>query len=180
MTQLGDLWLLGKHRLVCGDATKAEDVKALMDGQKAQMAFTDPPYNVNYGQTMKDALRGKDGYKNRAGSKPGRKILNDNLGDNFGGFLKAACQQIVDHCAGGIYICMSSSELDTLQEAFRSVNGHWSTFIIWAKNTFTMGRADYQRQYEPILYGWAEGTKRYLCEAVTLVSKDGLHWHLSA
>ena len=154
---------MGTHRLVCGDATKAEDVKALMDGQKAQMVFTDPPYNVNYGQTMKDTLRGKDGYKNRAGSKPGRTILNDNLGDNFGAFLKAACQQIVDHCAGGIYICMSSSELDTLQEAFRKVNGHWSTFIIWAKNTFTMGRADYQRQYEPILYGWAEGVKRYWC-----------------
>ena len=163
MSQSGDLWLLGEHRLLCGDSTSADDVKQMMDGQKAQMVFTDPPYNVNYGQTMKDTLRGKDGYKNRAGSKPGRKILNDNLGDNFGAFLKDACQQIVDHCTGAIYICMSSSELDTLQEAFRSVGGHWSTFIIWAKNTFTMGRADYQRQYEPILYGWPEGAKRYWC-----------------
>ncbi|MDH4201392.1 MAG: DNA modification methylase [Phycisphaerae bacterium] len=163
ISQSGDLWLLGSHRLLCGDSTNADDFKRLMDGHKAEMVFCDPPYNVNYGATMKDTLRGKDGHKNRAGSKPGRKILNDNLGDNFGAFLKAACQQIVDHCSGAIYICMSSSELDTLQEAFRSVGGHWSTFIIWAKNTFTMGRADYQRQYEPILYGWPEGAKRYWC-----------------
>ena len=58
---------------------------------------------------------------------------------------------------------MSSSELDTLQSAFRAAGGHWSTFIIWAKNTFTLGRSDYQRQYEPILYGWPEGASRYWC-----------------
>src|SRR5690606_41962597 len=58
---------------------------------------------------------------------------------------------------------MSSSELDPLQAAFRAVGGHWSTFIIWAKNTFTLGRADYQRQYEPILYGWPEGAQRHGC-----------------
>jgi DNA modification methylase len=60
---------------------------------------------------------------------------------------------------------MSSSELDTLQKAFREGGGHWSTFIIWAKNTFTLGRADYQRQYEPILYGWPEGNKHFWCGA---------------
>lgn len=58
---------------------------------------------------------------------------------------------------------MSSSELDTLQSAFRAAGGKWSTFIIWAKHTFTLGHADYQRQYEPILYGWREGAKRYWC-----------------
>ena len=58
---------------------------------------------------------------------------------------------------------MSSSELDTLQSAFRAAGGHWSTFVIWAKNTFTLGRADYQRQYEPILYGWPEGGERHWC-----------------
>jgi DNA modification methylase len=58
---------------------------------------------------------------------------------------------------------MSSSELDVLQAAFRAAGGHWSTFIIWAKNTFTLGRADYQRQYEPILYGWPEGAQRHWC-----------------
>ena len=60
---------------------------------------------------------------------------------------------------------MSSSELDVLQAAFRAAGGHWSTFIIWAKNTFTMGRADYQRQYEPILYGWPDGSQRHWCGA---------------
>ena len=66
---------------------------------------------------------------------------------------------------GAIYICMSSSELDTLQKAFREAGGKWSTFVIWAKNTFTLGRADYQRQYEPILYGWKDGADHYWCGA---------------
>ena len=66
-------------------------------------------------------------------------------------------------CDGAVYIAMSSSELDVLQAAFRAAGGKWSTFIIWAKHTFTLGRADYQRQYEPILYGWPEGTARHWC-----------------
>jgi DNA modification methylase len=72
---------------------------------------------------------------------------------------------MVEASQGAIYIAMSSSELDTLQAAFRKAGGKWSTFIIWAKNTFTLGRADYQRQYEPILYGWKEGGKHYWCGA---------------
>ena len=66
---------------------------------------------------------------------------------------------------GAVYICMSSSELDRLQKAFREAGGKWSTFVIWAKNTFTLGRSDYQRQYEPILYGWKDGTDHYWCGA---------------
>ena len=62
-----------------------------------------------------------------------------------------------------MYICMSWSELDTLQKAFREAGGKWSTFVIWAKNTFTLGRSDYQRQYEPILYGWKQGDDHYRC-----------------
>jgi len=62
---------------------------------------------------------------------------------------------------GDVYIAMSSSELHTLQKAFTECGGHWSTFIIWVKNTFTIGRANYQRQYEPILYGWFEGSSHY-------------------
>jgi DNA modification methylase len=69
---------------------------------------------------------------------------------------------------------MSSSELDTLQAAFRAAGGKWSTFIIWAKNTFTMGRADYQRQYEPILYGWKDGAQHYWCGA----RDQGDVWHI--
>ena len=154
----GDLWLLGRHRLLCGDATVVTDVEKLMDGKKADMVFTDPPYNVNYGATMKDSLRKKDGQKSA-----GRTIMNDNLGDNFKQFLTDACANIINFCKGAIYICMSSSELHTLYNSFVESGGKWSTFIIWAKNTFTLGRSDYQRQYEPILYGWPQGAKHYWC-----------------
>jgi DNA modification methylase len=93
------------------------------------------------------------------------KLANDNLGSEFEGFLRAACENMLAVTDGGAYICMSSGALDTLLKAFRAAGGHWSTFVIWAKNTFTLGRSDYQRQYEPILYRWAEGRKRYWCGA---------------
>jgi DNA modification methylase len=155
VSQLGDFWILGDHRLLCGDATRAADVGRLMGGELANMAFADPPYNVSYGNSAKDKMRGTD-----------RPILNDALGDAFGAFIRDACVNILRSTNGGIYVCMSSSELDVLQRAFREAGGRWSTFIIWAKNTFTIGRADYQRQYEPILYGWREGIQsRYWCGA---------------
>lgn len=149
----GDVWRLGPHRLVCGDATTAEAYARLFpDGERADMVFTDPPYNVNYANSAKDKLRGKH-----------RPILNDALGEGFYDFLYDALALIMAHTRGAIYVAMSSSELDTLQAAFRAAGGHWSTFIIWAKNTFTLGRSDYQRQYEPILYGWPEGATRHWC-----------------
>jgi DNA modification methylase len=120
----------------------------------ADMVVTDPPYNVNYANSAKDKIRGKN-----------RAILNDNLGDGFYDFLLAALTPTLAHCRGGIYVAMSSSELDVLQAAFRAAGGKWSTFIIWAKHTFTMGHADYQRQFEPILYGWREGATRHWCGA---------------
>ncbi len=125
-----------------------------MDGQLADMVFTDPPYNVDYANPEKDGKAKKD-----------RRIKNDNLGNEFHGFLLAAMTNMLTVCKGAIYVCMSSSELDTLQIAFRGAGGKWSTFLIWAKNTFTLGRADYQRQYEPILYGWKEGTDHFWCGA---------------
>jgi len=148
----GDVWLLGGHRLLCSDSTVAESYDRVLDGEPVDMVFTDPPYNVNYANSAKDKMRGKD-----------RAILNDNLGDGFYDFLLAALTPTIAHCRGGIYVAMSSSELDVLQAAFRAAGGKWSTFIIWAKNTFTLGRADYQRQYEPILYGWPEGAQRHWC-----------------
>jgi DNA modification methylase len=150
----GDLWVLGEHKVLCGDATKLDDYKRLLGDELVDMTFTDPPYNVNYANTAKDKMRGKN-----------RPIMNDNLGESFEQFLKDACANIVVYTKGAIYIAMSSSELDTLQSAFRASGGRWSTFIIWAKNTFTLGRADYQRQYEPILYGWKEGNDHYWCGA---------------
>jgi DNA modification methylase len=153
VSRLGDVWRLGPHRLVCGDATTAEAYARLFPGgEQADMVFTDPPYNVDYANSAKDKMRGKH-----------RPILNDALGDGFHDFLREALTLLIAHTQGAIYVAMSSSELDTLQAAFRAAGGKWSTFIIWAKNTFTLGRSDYQRQYEPILYGWPEGATRHWC-----------------
>jgi DNA modification methylase len=154
ITVPGDVWILGEHRLLCGDATQMADIEKVLDGGLVDMVWTDPPYGVNYGSSMKDTLRNKH-----------RKIANDNLGECFGPFLHDACINMLAVTKGALYICMSSSELHTLHRAFTEAGGHWSTFIIWAKNTFTMGRADYQRQYEPMLYGWKEGTDHYWCGA---------------
>ena len=154
ISRLGDIWICGQHRVLCGDATVLSDVEKLLAGELADMAFTDPPYNVNYANSAKDKLRGKD-----------RPILNDALGGDFGAFLYDACVNLLTVTKGAVYVCMSSSELDALQKAFRAAGGKWSTFVIWAKNTFTLGRADYQRQYEPILYGWKDGADHYWCGA---------------
>jgi DNA modification methylase len=150
----GDLWLLGPHRLLCGDATVISDLDRLMAGSKADLCFTDSPYNVDYAGGVGAENAGK-----------GRRILNDALGDGFERFLYDACTSIIAHTAGAIYMCMSSSELHTLQKAFVTAGGHWSTFIIWAKDRFTLGRSDYQRQFEPILYGWPDGAKHHWCGA---------------
>ncbi|SMG64739.1 prophage LambdaMc01, DNA methyltransferase [methanotrophic bacterial endosymbiont of Bathymodiolus sp.] len=150
----GDIWVMGNHRVLCGDSTSKQDLEKLMNGELADMAFTDPPYNVDYGNNAKDKMRSKD-----------RRIMNDNLGDDFYQFLKDALTNLLSVTKGACYIAMSSSELDTLQKAFRDAGGKWSTFIVWAKNTFTLGRSDYQRQYEPILYGWREGNDHFWCGA---------------
>ena len=154
ITRPGDVWICGNHRVICGDSTDASTYDALMAGEIADMVFTDPPYNVDYANTAKDKMRGTD-----------RPILNDNLGAGFHDFLLAALTPTLAHCRGGIYVAMSSSELDVLQSAFRTAGGKWSTFIIWAKHTFTLGHADYQRQFEPILYGWPSDGTRHWCGA---------------
>ncbi|WP_223618917.1 site-specific DNA-methyltransferase [Lysobacter sp. ESA13C] len=172
VSRRGDIWICGNHKVLCGDATSGEDYSALLGDELVDMTFTDPPYNVDYANNPKDKLRGKH-----------RPILNDNLGCDFGAFLEACCTQMVSLTKGAIYIAMSSSELDRLQTAFRAAGGRWSTFIIWAKNKFTMGHADYQRQYEPILYGWREGSDRFWCGArdqgdvwfIDRTSKNDLH-----
>jgi DNA modification methylase len=121
----------------------------LLQGQAADMCFCDPPYNVNYAQRRGPTLV-------RTG-----KIANDNLGAGFEEFLYSACVQLLAVTRGSVYICMSSSELHTLYKAFTAAGGHWSTFLIWAKDRFTLGRSDFQRTYEPILYGWKEGNEHF-------------------
>ena len=147
VSQTGDLWILDNHRVLCGDAINRSDVDRVLGGNSADMVFCDPPYSVAY--TGKTARR--------------LKIKNDDLGAGFYQFLRDACINVLAVTTGAVYICMSSSELHTLYRAFTEAGGHWSTFIIWSKNHFTLGRSDYQRQYEPILYGWAKGTPHYWC-----------------
>lgn len=145
VSRLGDIWIMGKHRLLCGDATKEESYGLLLpENQHVALILSDPPYNVSY-----QGVAGK--------------IKNDDLGKGFYDFLLAALKPMLARCDGAAYIAMSSSELDTLQKAFREAGGHWSTFIIWAKDRFTLGRSDYQRMYEPLLYGWREGSKHHWC-----------------
>ena len=165
ISQSGDVWILGNHKVICGDSCDEKTYQALLENELADMLFTDPPYNVNYGESLKDNTIGKtnkDGknYNNTSGK---RTILNDNLGADFGKFLFDFCKNALSVTKGACYICMSSSELHTLQKAFVDAGGKWSTFVIWAKNHFTLGRADYQRQYEPILYGWKQNNDHYWC-----------------
>jgi DNA modification methylase len=151
ITAPGDVWELGRHRLVCGDSTTADAYVLLFAGEeKADMVFTDPPYNVAYASGNHEHIKK-------------RPIMNDALGEGFYDFLYDAISLMLTHCDGAAYIAMSSSELDTLQAAFRNAGGHWSTFITWVKDRFTLGRSDYQRQYEPILYGWREGASHHWC-----------------
>jgi DNA modification methylase len=153
-SKLGEVYQLGRHRLMCGDATKREDVERLMNGKKADMVFTDPPYNVNYEGSMNTY-----GRKN---TKP--QILNDNLGDKFINFLRDVISNMMEACDGSFYICMSSKELGNLKSVFEEAGGHWQSFIIWVKNNFTLSRADYQQLYEPILYGWKKDGKHYFIQ----------------
>lgn len=140
----GEIWAMGAHRLLVGDATIAANYEKLLAGRTAVMTFTDPPYNVNYEGGMGTHKQNKRD-----------KIKNDSMSDEeFSKFLKAALDPIVANTSGGIYVCMSSSELGNLKEAFETSGGHWQSFIIWVKNNFTLSRADYQNTYEPILYGW--------------------------
>ena len=131
-----------------------DDIERVLDGQLADMTFTDPPYNVDYGSSPRTSCRGKQ-----------RKILNDDLGAGFEAFLLDACANILVRHQGRGLRMHEPSELHTLQRAFTAAGGKWSTFVIWAKHTFTLGRADYQRQYEPILYGWRDGHDHYWCGA---------------
>ena len=147
VTVVGDLWVLDDHRLLCGDATDKEAIQTLLADETAAMVFTDPPYNVAY--------QGKTAHR--------LQIHNDALGEKFYAFLRQSLANLIAVCQGAIYVCMSSSELHTLHRAFTDAGGHWSTFLIWAKHHFTLGRSDYQRQYEPILYGWPEKVEHYWC-----------------
>ncbi len=151
VTRIGDLWIMGDHRILCGDSTLPRSLSEVLENQAADLIYADPPYNVAYVGSP------------RPSSAAPRPILNDNLGNEFGGFLYRSCVAMLGVAGGAIYISMGSSELHTLYQAFTDAGGHWSTFIIWVKNTFTLGRSDLHRQFEPILYGWKKGKPHFFC-----------------
>lgn len=148
VTKKGDIWLLGNHRLLCGDSTVETDVDKLMDGKKARMVFTDPPYNVNYEGATEDRLT----------------IQNDDMSDDdFYNFLLKTFKNYFNIMEEGasIYVCHSDTEGENFRRAYREAGLKLAECIIWVKNTFVMGRQDYQWRHEPILYGWKEGRGHY-------------------
>ena len=150
--KLGDVYQLGAHRLMCGDSTNLEDVKTLMDGEKAEMAFTDPPWNVNYGAVRKG---------NAQGYRP-RTILNDFMGtEDFKAFMFAAFAALNFAQKDGAmtYVVLSAQEWGNMMLTLAQNDYHWSSTIIWNKDSLVLSRKDYHTKYEPIWYGWKEGTR---------------------
>ena len=140
----GDLWQIGKHRMLCGDATNSEDLNKLMGDKKANLIVTDPPYNVNFE------------------SASGLKIKNDKqTSEKFYDFLLSAFKNISEHLAegGSVYIFHADTEGLNFRKAFIDAGFHLSGVCIWAKNSFVMGRSPYQWGHEPILYGWLKTGK---------------------
>lgn len=149
----GQIWQLGAHRLMCGDSTSADDVAKLMNGEKADMVFTDPPWNVNYGAVKEDNAMG---YKVRT-------ILNDHMEtDEFKKFMKSVFTVMNGSSKPGAmtYVVMSAQEWGNLMLTLGESGFHWSSTIIWNKDHFVMSRKDYHTKYEPIWYGWKEGNSR--------------------
>jgi len=143
-TKLGDIYILGKHRLMCGDSTDAAAVEKLMDGQKADIAVTDPPYNVGYTGGTKDALT----------------IQNDKQEDSaFRQFLSAAFTNMDAAMKPGavFYIWHADSEGYNFRAACKEAGWQVRQCLIWNKNQLVMGRQDYHWKHEPCLYGWKEG-----------------------
>jgi len=143
VTKSGDLWLLGEHRLVCGDSTKSETFELLMDGKPANLVVTDPPYNVNYEGT--------------AG-----KIKNDHMaGDAFYQFLLSAFTLTEKAMANdaSIYVFHADTEGLNFRRAFSDAGFYLSGTCIWKKQSLVLGRSPYQWQHEPILFGWKKAGK---------------------
>ncbi len=142
----GDVWVVGRHRLVCGDATSAEDVAKLMDGKRANLIVTDPPYGVSFQ------------------SSDGLSIQNDSIkGEDFYQFLLQAFKNMADHLekGGAAYVFHADTEGLNFRRAFMDAGFHLSGCCIWVKNSLVLGRSDYQWQHEPVLYGFLQNGKHY-------------------
>ena len=154
-SKYGDIYKLGNHYLMCGDSTKQEDVDKLMNNELADLVVTDPPYNVNYEGKTEDSL----------------KIMNDHLdNEKFYSFLKQAHDNLYSHTkdGGSIYVFHADTEGFNFRKAFIDSGYKLAQCLVWIKNTFVMGRQDYQWRHEPILYGWKLGASHYFIDDRTL------------
>lgn len=142
VTKLGDVWEMGDHLLVCGDAASLEDVERCMGGGRAQAIFTDPPWNVAIGMDSNPKHRQREG------------LINDNLGDAFPVFLSGWAKTCLPYLDGDLYCVMGCGEWPAIDKALRDAGMHWSSTIVWVKDQFVLGRSKYHRRFEPIWYGW--------------------------
>lgn len=144
----GDIWALGRHRLMCGDSTKPADIETLFSGAMAVMCITDPPWNVAIGGKSNPRCRQREG------------LMNDNMSaESFAIFLNDFVAAISHRLEGDMYCCLGTREWPTLDKAMRGNGYHWSGTIVWVKDAFVLGRSNYHRRYEPLWYGWKEGRK---------------------
>jgi DNA modification methylase len=153
VTKPGDLWLLGEHRLLCGDSTKGEDVGRAIGGQLADMVFTDPPYNVAVAGGTHDSRDKKNFGK-------GPKIQNDSMNDgDFRKFLRDAFGRMycVVKPGAAVYVSHADTEGINFRCAFLEAGFLLKQCLVWVKQQFVFGRSDYHWQHEPILYGWRDG-----------------------
>lgn len=158
-SEQGKIYQLGRHRVMCGDSTKDEDVARLMDGELADLVVTDPPYNVALGTggSVDDARK-------RHRRTDGLCIMNDKMEDgDFYKFLLSYFKAALNIMSGGasIYVWHADNEGLNFRLAFRDAGFHLRQTLIWVKNSMTLGRQDYQWRHEPCLYGWKDGTHNW-------------------
>jgi DNA modification methylase len=153
-TKLGDIYILGNHRLMCGDSTSINAVEKLMDGNKADMVFTDPPYNIGFGGTMSSTSKNGVLQSYVTENAKHRPIENDKKEESeFYDFISEVLSIIQIKCAGAWYISFGSANLHELLRPITDIGMEYKSIIIWVKNQSPMGGGAYRRKYEPIVYG---------------------------
>ncbi len=151
VTRPGDVWLLGEHRVLCGDSTRPESARMLLGTERAAMCFTDPPWNVAIGTDSNPRHRQREGLRN-----------DDLSPERFEAFLGGFVTALLPVLDGDLYCVLGASEWPTLDRCLRGHGFPWSATVIWVKDVFVLGRSKYHRRYEPLWYGWhGQGASSY-------------------